>query len=111
MSKAFTSEEAELPPDVHARPPPVEPRPLDDATREKMTREGVVRIYAHVTLQSETDAPEYWLVAPNEAEPSRGRLSIDSPLGRALLGKREGDEVTFARPKGAIDYEVVSVRY
>jgi transcription elongation factor GreB len=110
VSKAFTSEETELPPEVHARPPPAEPKPLDEAARAKLSGDGIVRLYAHVTLRAEGSV-EYWLVAPDEADPSRGRLSIDSPLGRALLGKREGDEVRFVRPRGAVEYELVKVSY
>jgi transcription elongation GreA/GreB family factor len=111
VSKAFTSEETELPPEVVARPPPLVPKPLDDQTRERLQAEGVARVYAHVVLQSESERAEWQLVAPDEADPSAGRLSIDSPLGRAILGKREGDEVRFVRPKGAVEYELLSVRY
>jgi transcription elongation GreA/GreB family factor len=115
MSKAFTSEETELPPEVVARPPPLEPRALDDATRAKLTREGVARLYAHVTLRADAEGHsvggEYWLVSPDEADPARGRLSIDSPLGLAILGKREGDEVRFVRPRGTIEYELVKLSY
>ena len=39
------------------------------------------------------------------------RISMDSPVGRALLGKCEGDEVTVSRPKGEVVFEVVEVRY
>lgn len=111
MSKAFTSEETELPPEVTARPPPLLPKRLPDEIRERLQAEGVARLYAHVVLQSDAERAEWQLVAPDEADPSAGRLSIDSPLGRAILGKREGDEVRFVRPKGAVEYELVSVRY
>jgi hypothetical protein len=110
MSKAFTSEETELPPEVAPRPPPLDPRPLDEAARAKLQKEGVARLYAHVVLAADQTLT-YWLVAPDEADPARGRLSIDSPLGRAILGKREGDEVRFVRPKGTVEYELVSVNY
>ena len=38
-------------------------------------------------------------------------ISVESPLGRALLGKRAGDEVVVERPRGAIEHEIVKVRY
>jgi transcription elongation factor GreB len=111
VSKAFTSEETELPPEVTARPPPLVPKPLDEETRAKLSAGGTARLYARVTLQSETERAEWQLVAPDEADPAAGRLSIDSPLGRAILGKREGDEVRFVRPRGAVEYEIVSLVY
>jgi transcription elongation factor GreB len=111
VSKAFTSEETELLPEVTARPPPLVPKPLDDETRQKLQAEGSARLYAHVTLQSDAERAEWQLVAPDEADPAAGRLSIDSPLGGAILGKREGDEVRFVRPRGAVEYELLSVRY
>jgi transcription elongation GreA/GreB family factor len=111
VSKAFTSEETELPPEVTARPPPSAPKPLDEQTRERLQAAGVVRLYAFVVLEAESERVEWQLVAPGEADPAAGRLSLESPLGRALLGKREGDAVRFVRPRGAVEYEVASVRY
>jgi transcription elongation GreA/GreB family factor len=111
MSKAFTSEETELPPEVHARPPPHEPKPLDEHEVERLRSEGAARLGATVLLAHEDDKVEYRLVAEEEADLSSGRLSVDSPLGRAILGKRQGDDVRFVRPKGAIEYELLAVRY
>ena len=54
---------------------------------------------------------EYQIVGPDEFDVETRRISMDSPVGRALLGKREGDEVTVQRPKGDAVFEVVEVRY
>ena len=54
---------------------------------------------------------EYRLVGPDEADAKERRVSIDSPLGRALLGRTEGDEVTVVRPKGPAVFTIVGVRY
>ena len=51
----------------------------------------------------------YQLVGPFEADAINGRISIDSPMGRALLGRRVGDEVTVYAPGGARSYQVVFV--
>jgi transcription elongation factor GreA len=48
------------------------------------------------------------LVSASESDPAGGRLSIDSPLGRALAGARPGDEVAFDAPRGRRRLEVVS---
>jgi transcription elongation factor GreA len=53
----------------------------------------------------------YALVGEHETDVDRGRISIRTPVARALLGKREGDEVTITLPKGVREYEVVSVVY
>jgi transcription elongation factor GreB len=67
---------------------------------------------AWVTLQDAEGAEyRYRLVGPDEFDVDRGLLSIESPLGRVLLGKREGDEVTVQRPAGEALYEVVRLEY
>jgi transcription elongation factor GreB len=53
----------------------------------------------------------YRLVGPDEAEPSRGDISIDSPVARALLKKRVDDEVEVDLPAGPRRVAVVDVRY
>ena len=53
----------------------------------------------------------YSLVGEIESDVDRGRISIHTPIARALLGKREGDEVTIKLPRGEREYEVVSVAY
>ncbi|WP_045219257.1 transcription elongation factor GreA [Desulfonatronum thioautotrophicum] len=54
---------------------------------------------------------KYTLLGPDEAEPSEGSISIASPVGRALLGKEEGDEILVEAPRGKIRYEIISVSY
>jgi transcription elongation factor GreA len=49
------------------------------------------------------------LVSASESDPANGRLSIDSPLGRALAGARVGDEVAFEAPRGRRRLEIVSL--
>jgi transcription elongation factor GreA len=49
------------------------------------------------------------LVSASESDPANGRLSIDSPLGRALAGTRPGDAVSFDAPRGLRRLEVVSL--
>lgn len=53
----------------------------------------------------------FTLLGPDEADHTKGTISIESPVGRALLGKQEGDEVSVQVPKGRVDYEVVSVTF
>ncbi len=64
-----------------------------------------------VTLEEiETDDPvTYQLVGPDESEPENGLISVVSPLGRALLGKQEGDEVRVQTPGGLREFVVLKI--
>ncbi len=53
---------------------------------------------------------EYKLVTVEEADASKGLISTSSPIGRALLGKKVGDEVKVTTPAGLKEYEVVQLR-
>jgi transcription elongation factor GreA len=53
----------------------------------------------------------YQIVGSDEADIKKNKVSITSPLARALIGKREGDEVEVHAPKGNINYTVVEIRY
>lgn len=53
---------------------------------------------------------EYQLVGGDEADPSRGKISIHSPVARALVGKEEGDEVEVKVPAGKRRYLILEVR-
>jgi len=53
----------------------------------------------------------YQLVGEDEADIKQGRISIGSPIARALIGKEEGDVVTVKAPGGEIEYEILSIKY
>jgi len=62
-------------------------------------------------LDTETDEEvAYTLVGEDESDASNGQISITSPIARALLGKRVGDEVTVAVPKGKRAFEVLEIK-
>ncbi len=73
---------------------------------------GVVALGSVVTVRDAGSGREtvHTVVSATESDPASGRLSIDSPLGRALAGAREGDEVTFVAPRGERRLQVVGVR-
>jgi transcription elongation factor GreB len=67
---------------------------------------------AWVTLEDEEgEETAYRIVGPDEADVKSGRLSVESPLARALLGKEPGESVRVERPRGAMEYTVTSVSY
>jgi transcription elongation factor GreB len=53
----------------------------------------------------------YRIVGPDEIDPVRNFISIDSPMARALLGKTEGDEAVVSRPNGTATFVVISIHY
>lgn len=69
-----------------------------------------VEIGAHVTIR-EGGFPEetYHLVGPKEADPRNGRISHESPIGKALLGHRVGDEVMVDTPGGALRLNILKI--
>ena len=74
--------------------------------------DGIVRFGAWVELAgADGQCVEYQIVGPDEFDVESGRISMDSPLGTALLGKCCGDEVSVRRPKGDAVFEIAGVRY
>ena len=70
----------------------------------------MVDIGAHITVQEEDYPPDtYYLVGPKEADPKNGRISYESPIGKALIGHRVGDEVLAETPGGMIKLKIVSI--
>jgi len=74
---------------------------------------GKVIFGSTVTLTAAESGAEvtYKLVGEDEADLKAGKLSVMSPIGRALIGKVEGDVVTVRTPKGAVDYEIDRVEH
>ncbi len=76
-------------------------------------RRDTSRIYfgAWVRIESDRDTCWYRVVGPDEFDMAENYISMDSPLGRNLLGKRLDDEVSIALPGGATTFTVVAVHY
>lgn len=71
-----------------------------------------VQFGAVVTVVDDDEEEHTWrLVDKEESDPKRGRISIQSPVGQALVGKRVDDYVEIDLPKGRVGYEVTAVRY
>lgn len=73
---------------------------------------GKVYFGAWVTLEDEDGGEKHWrIVGPDEFDLARGLISVDSPVARALLGKRLDDEVQVRSPQGEQRYWVTDIRY
>ena len=79
----------------------------------KLNPGGKVVFGAHVKLYDEDADSEvsYQIVGDLEADIDNGQISLSSPIGRALIGKMEGDEFTFEAPNGEKSYEILKVSY
>lgn len=87
--------------------------PLFNVIDRKTLGGDTVTFGATVTLE-DLDTEErktYTLLGPDESDLANGTISVLSPVGLALLGKQEGDEVIVDAPRGKIEYEVVSITF
>ena len=72
-----------------------------------------VKFGATITLVDEDtdEKKKYQIVGDHEADIKKGRISISSPIARALIGKSKGDSVEVAAPGGARSYEILKVEF
>jgi transcription elongation factor GreA len=77
---------------------------------EPPTKADYVRMGAHVkVVDAEGEEETYYLVGSHEADPRHGQISNESPIGRALIGKRVGDEVTVVAPAGSFTLKILEI--
>jgi transcription elongation factor GreA len=70
----------------------------------------VVEVGATITIQEEDYPPEvYQMVGAKEADPRNGRISNESPIGRALIGSRVGDVVVAETPGGSLTFTILKI--
>ena len=78
---------------------------------EQEISENAVSLGRQVTVEDLEDGTRetYTVVGSQEADPMNGRISEDSPFGKALMGKEKGTEVTVEAPVGTLRYKIVEV--
>ncbi len=75
----------------------------------KATKGSSVGLGSKVDLKTSGRMVTYHVVGPVEADPLEGKISNESPIGIAVMGKKVGETITIATPKGDVSYEVVSI--
>ena len=70
---------------------------------------GSIQVGSTVDLKNGKNVT-YQIVGPVEADPLEGKISNESPIGSALMGKKVGDKVTIKTPKADVTYEVVAIK-
>ena len=77
---------------------------------EPPTKADYVRMGCHIkVVDADGEAETYYLVGSHEADPRRGLISNESPIGRALIGKRVGDEVIVVAPAGSFTLKILEI--
>lgn len=71
--------------------------------------DGKVGLGSRVTVICEGEQEIYELVGANESDPAKGKISIDSPTGKALMGASKGETVVASTPGGRLEYKIVSI--
>jgi transcription elongation factor GreA len=92
-------------------------RELESAVRHAVIIEGPIVTDGRATLGSMVtvveegydDEETYHIVGPLEADPTKGKISHESPLGEALMGRVVGDKVTVQAPVGTIEFRIVKI--
>jgi len=82
---------------------------LQNAEIIKANKASSVGLGSKVELKNGNKTVHYHIVGPVEANPIEGRISNESPIGHALMGKKVGDTVSVNTPKGEIRYEIVAI--
>lgn len=82
---------------------------LQNADIIKPTKSSTIKVGSTVVLKNGAKVT-YRIVGPVEADPLEGKISNESPIGSALMGKKVGDKVTIKTPKGETTYEVEEVK-
>jgi transcription elongation factor GreA len=81
---------------------------ISDADRKSA---NIIGLGSEVTVQEEGEAPEtFVIVGVAEANPREGKISNESPLGRALLGRKAGEEISVETPSGVLTFKIKSVK-
>lgn len=75
----------------------------------KASRKSSIGVGSKVELKNGNKKVNYHVVGPVEANPVEGKISNESPIGLALMGKKVGDKVTVTTPKADISYAIVSI--
>ena len=102
-----TKEEQAL---VEQRIAELEERVRDAVVMQKPTKTDTVRVGSTVRVSAVRGDATYMIVGSEEADPVGGKISNESPLGKAFLGKKAGDKAEVKTPAGAVMYTIKEIK-
>lgn len=82
---------------------------LKNSKTIKKSKDGLVDVGSTVKVQLEEGEQVFEIVGSTEADPEAGKISNESPIGKALLGKTKGDEVEVEVPAGTMVYKIIEI--
>lgn len=82
---------------------------LKNITVVKAHSKNEIGMGSKITVEADGKSKEFLIVSFNEADPLSGKVSNESPMGLAFLGKKTGDTVTVHTPKGDIKYKIIKI--
>ncbi len=71
---------------------------------------GTVNVGSEITVEKNGKKMEYIIVGTEEADALSGKISIKSPFGQAVIGKKKGDSFSFEAPSGTVSYKVTDIK-
>lgn len=102
-----TKEEQEL---MEQRIAELEERVREAVVMQKPTKSDTVHVGSTVRVTSHGRDDTYMILGSEEADPARGKISNESPLGKAFLGHKVGDKVEVRTPAGVVVYTITEIR-
>lgn len=81
----------------------------DSVVATKHRKSDYVEIGSELVVKIGAKEMTFYIVGSNEVDPAKGKISHESPLGSAFMGKKKGDKIEIQAPVGKIKYEIVSV--
>ncbi|MDQ5969386.1 MAG: transcription elongation factor GreA [Patescibacteria group bacterium] len=83
---------------------------LKNASIVSGSHTGVVNVGSVVTVEKDSNKSTYSIVGSEEADVAQNKISIKSPFGQAIFGKKEGDTFSFQAPVGEISYKIIDIK-
>ena len=77
---------------------------------EGNSQKGIVSIGSEVTVDIEGEKETFFIVGSTESDPVNGKISSESPVGRALMGKTKGDKIAVNTPDGKVEYKIIGIK-
>lgn len=73
------------------------------------SKKDEITMGSNITAENNGARKQYTIVSFNEADPSCGKISNESPLGMAFLGKKRGENIIVNTPKGEVEYKIINI--
>ena len=77
---------------------------------DEKSKHDIVEVGSHITVEADGRKEQYLIVGSAEASPAEGKISNESPVGRALQGHKAGETVKMSVPSGMIEMKILAIR-